>query len=361
MKKEFQVPSSKFQVPRRNLKAAGLRSYSIQNSKFKIQNCRAFTIVEMLVTLVLLSLIVLALMAVFNSTQNAFRASLTETDILESGRMAMGLIADDLEKMTPSYGTNTVSYPFLSAKDYYPLSPVNFYVNANPINFANPNHHPLVQYLPGTSAQRTNVLENFFILSRQNINGSPTWVGTGYAVDPSSYPTNSLYRFTMTTNVINGNPLGLFNYFVYPLGSGLAGYRGDTFTNTALWSHLLDGVVGLTVRAYDPDGFWMTSATNVYYSQTNIYLNTFFFAPLSPTFNTNALPVYGVYMYSNTVPASVEVKMAVLENNALEHAEGLPDAPPVYAQTAYLSNRVNQLHLFRQRVWIRNVDPAAYQ
>ena len=47
---------------------------------------RAFTLVEMLVTLALLSLIVLALMTVFNSTQNAFRASLTETDILESGR-----------------------------------------------------------------------------------------------------------------------------------------------------------------------------------------------------------------------------------------------------------------------------------
>ena len=53
-------------------------------------------------TMVLLSLIVLALMTIFNSTQKAFRASLTQTDILESGRLAMGLITSDLGAMTPS-------------------------------------------------------------------------------------------------------------------------------------------------------------------------------------------------------------------------------------------------------------------
>ena len=52
--------------------------------------------------MVLLSLIVLALMAIFNSTQKAFRSGLTQTDILESGRLAMGLITSDLGAMTPS-------------------------------------------------------------------------------------------------------------------------------------------------------------------------------------------------------------------------------------------------------------------
>jgi len=61
-----------------------------------------FTMVEILVTMVLLSLIVLALMTVFNSTQKAFRSSLTQTDVLESGRLAMGLMVGDLEAMTPS-------------------------------------------------------------------------------------------------------------------------------------------------------------------------------------------------------------------------------------------------------------------
>ena len=62
-------------------------------------------------------------------------------------------------------------------------------------------------------------------------------------------------------------------------------------------------------------------------------------------------------MFSNTVPASVEVNLGVVEDAVLQHAEGLPPA----AALNYLSNHVGQVHLFRQRVWIRNVDPTAYQ
>ena len=53
---------------------------------------------------VLLSFIVLALMAVFGSTQAAFRASVTQTDVLESGRAAMEMISDDLRAMSPAVG-----------------------------------------------------------------------------------------------------------------------------------------------------------------------------------------------------------------------------------------------------------------
>jgi prepilin-type N-terminal cleavage/methylation domain-containing protein len=67
-----------------------------------------FTLVEILVVVVLMSLIVLALMAVFNSTQAAFRASLTQTDVLEGGRSVIGLVKADLEGMTPSFGQSNV-------------------------------------------------------------------------------------------------------------------------------------------------------------------------------------------------------------------------------------------------------------
>ncbi|MEI9963164.1 MAG: prepilin-type N-terminal cleavage/methylation domain-containing protein [Limisphaerales bacterium] len=65
---------------------------------------RAFSLIEILVTVALLSIIVIALMAVFNSTQTAFRASLTQTDVLESSRAVVGLITSDLEALAPSYG-----------------------------------------------------------------------------------------------------------------------------------------------------------------------------------------------------------------------------------------------------------------
>ncbi|MGH7993671.1 MAG: PilW family protein, partial [Limisphaerales bacterium] len=196
----------------------------------------AFTLVEMLVTLALLSLIVLSLMTVFNSTQKAFRASLTQTDILESGRLAMGLIADDLAKTTPSFGTNSLGKGSpTGGPDPRVSTPVNFFVDANPYTV---NYQPFVQYLPGTSAQRTNVLETFFMLSRQNINGSPSWVGTGYVVDPSSRPTNSLYRFFQFTNVMKGNPGTLYTNFASIANNQLS-YLYNPFTNTTLWTHVM--------------------------------------------------------------------------------------------------------------------------
>jgi len=67
----------------------------------------------------------------------------------------------------------------------------------------------------------------------------------------------------------------------------------------------------------------------------------------------------GFYMFSNTLPASVEIQLGLLEDRTLQRAESLANNPT--AQMAYLSNHVGQVHLFRQRVWIRNVDPSAYQ
>jgi hypothetical protein len=132
-----------------------------------------------MVVVVLLSLIVLALMAVFNSTQAAFRASVTQADVLESGRATMDLMTEDLRAMAPSLG---VSNNLTGA--------VNFYANTNV------NEQPLVQPLVGGSSTRTNVLENFFILSRGNANGVATWYGVGYAVAiNASGPLYSLYRF----------------------------------------------------------------------------------------------------------------------------------------------------------------------
>jgi hypothetical protein len=57
----------------------------------------------------------------------------------------------------------------------------------------------------------------------------------------------------------------------------------------------------------------------------------------------------------------VEINLGVLEDRTLQRAESLPNLPPAWAQSNYLAGHVGQVHLFRQRVWIRNVDPSAYQ
>jgi hypothetical protein len=275
--------------------------------------------VEILVVVVLMSLIVLALMAVFSSTQAAFRASITQTDVLEGGRSVMGLIKSDFEPMAPSFGVSNVN-----------VGAVNFYAAVT--NYVSPSS-PLVQSLAGSGQQRTNVLENFFILSRQNV----TWYGTGYAVttNSSSGGFYSLYRFA-TNHPVAVNPAFIFtNEFRKFL---LAPTNG---------SHLMDGVVHLTVRAYDPNGYWMT---NGYANLTNLTVKNVQFQP-------STLGEVGFYMFSNTLPASVEIQLGLLEDRTLQRAQSISGL----TQSNYLAQHAGQVHVFRQRFLIRNVDPSAYQ
>ena len=62
---------------------------------------RALTLLEMMVAMSLLLIIVLGLYAMFDQTQRAFRSGLTQTDVLESQRAAMDIMARDLEQSRP--------------------------------------------------------------------------------------------------------------------------------------------------------------------------------------------------------------------------------------------------------------------
>ncbi len=268
--------------------------------------------------MILLSLIVLALMAVFNTAQTAFRTGVTQTDVLEGGRATMDLMAADTRMMTPSLSM-------------YSNGAVNFYATNGSV--------PLVQSLTASSEQRVNALEKFFVLSRNNVNGQDIWTGTGYVVDAGS--TNSifpLYRFSASiTNFGAADPTVLFSNFL---------------TNTvAGMSHLMDGVVSLTVHAYDLNGTLMTA--NVLYSggQSVTNRNVLYFAPASGE--------VGFEMFSNTLPATVEIDMGVLEDRALQRAGSLSASPA--AELNYLQQQAGAVHIFRQRVSIPNFDPSAYQ
>jgi prepilin-type N-terminal cleavage/methylation domain-containing protein len=333
-------------IQRRALRHAnGVPHFVVQNGKVESQlrlslanrkSQRAFTLVEILVVLVLLSLIVFALMAVFGGIQRAFRASLTQTDTLEGGRAVMDLIANDLETMTPANWQTNVSSGFVI--NYVP---VNFYVHEQTFGMPYPPTPLLQPLLSSPSGSiRTNILENIFILSKGNINGVPSWIGNGYSVntnlaDGTLYP---LYRFYMTTNAASGASGQQTMFFQF---------AALQYTNSGEWSHLMDGVVNLTARVYDTNGLWMTNG------YANPQVSHVRFVQFQPD-------LYGITdctFYSNALPASVQIEMGTLEDRALQHAEALGGGN----QSNYLSNAIGQVHVFRQRVWIRNLDPTAYQ
>ena len=302
---------------------------------------RAFSMVELLVVMTLLSLIVLALMAVFNSTQAAFRASVTQTDVLEGSRVAVDLITTDLRTITPSDG-NYVSTGNFYSGTVLSSNAVNFLSLDNSYAYSSWSggtllYQPLPQSMPGSTLLRTNVLNYFFILGRENTK----WTGVGYVVNATNTsPLYPLYRFYEEANIATP-PYLLYSNFV-------------TAVNQSRWtnmSHVLDGVVHLTVRAFDPNGYWMTNTYQFHSTQWVTNKNVWFMFPISGE--------VGCYFYSNMVPAAVELQLGVLEDRALQRAESLPFQSP--AQINYLSQQSGKVHLFRQRVNIPNVDPTAYQ
>jgi len=303
---------------------------AIVNRKSKIVN--GFTLIEVLVVVVLLAFIVTALMAVFNSTQTAFRASITQTDVLEGGRSMMGLVKGDLETMTPSFGR----MPSINVNNEIvgPMGAVNFCANTNS------SFGPLQQSLIGSDYRRTNVLENIFILGRANLNGQDCWLGAGYAVAGSADGLYSLYRFATNHPVTAISPAFIFT---------------NEFQNFLLGitngSRLIDGVVHLTVRPYDRNGRWMTNSY-VYAGAVCVGTNR------NVWYGAPAWGEVGFCMFSNTLPAAVDVELGVLEDRVLQRAESIGD---FLARSNYLAQQAGKVHLFRQRIPIRNVDPSAYQ
>ncbi len=302
-----------------------------RNSQFAIRNFRAFSLVEVLVVVSLLSLIVLALMNVFNATQQAFRASVTQTDVLEGSRATVEMMTSDLRQLSPSGGISNVVGTTVKGA-------VNFFSSANYNNYL-----PLTQSLPGSFIQRTNLLNWFFVLSRQNTK----WVGVGYVVDNTNssllYP---LYRYYRNDLSVRSDPLFLFQDFTSIV-------YGSQWTNANV-SHVMDGVVHLVVRGFDTNGTWINN--NRFPPYTNAQ-NVLFFPP--------AWGESQCYFFSNTVPAAVELQLGVLEDRILARAESLPNnlpaLPPNDRRSLYLNGVSGNVHLFRQRVTIQNVDPAAYQ
>jgi prepilin-type N-terminal cleavage/methylation domain-containing protein len=267
---------------------------------------RAFSLIEILITVALLSVIILGLVAMFNQVRRAFTSSLTQVDVLEAGRATTEMIARELEQIVPAH------IPFTT----------NFYANVS--------YTPSVQPLNDPADLRTNVLEQVFFLTRY----SQQWSGIGYRVSTPNLGYGTLYKFT-SNNIPQAN---------VPRAAG-------DFQNTFLtnMNRIADGVVHFKVRAFDTNGVLLTTAQNYKY--------------ITPEVNPFYLPTYpDLYDYtftSNAVPAYLELELGILEARTAERLKSL-GGNPVLSQD-FISKHAAQIHVFRQRISIRNVDPDAYK
>jgi len=278
---------------------------------------RGFTLVEMLVVMALLSIIVFGLMAMFNETQKAFRASLTQTDVLEGGRAVADMLARELSTTTPSYGSQVTNF---SAQI--------------------PGTTPVWQELPGgDSLHRTNTLENLFFLGREN----QKWIGYGYCFTNPEDGAATLFRYYSETN-INANPGPIWSDFDQ---QHLINYRATNL------HRIIDGVVQFRIRVFDTNGALLAQ------DLPNLLGNNSGHLKSDIKISTLVPGEIGRYIFkSNAVPAYVEFEMGILEKRAYERFKTMPD---YQSRINFLATQAGLVHIFRQRIPVRTLDYSAYQ
>ena len=296
----------------------------------------AFSLIEIIVVVGLMSFIILGLMQMFNQTQRAYKLGTTQVDVLEGGRAVIEMMQREMSQIKPSKARNTV----------------NFYAQIASAG----GYKPLLQELPGIPnplgsplPNRTNILQEIFFLTEEN----QRWVGNGYFVSSPAEGVGTLYRCEYKSNY-GDDPRLLFIRF----DNDLSRFYGAGLVGTNM-TRLLDGAVHLRVRAYNTNGMWITNSAP-FKNPFNVFVQQ----PYTTVYPPRVHEVEIYRCYSNVVPASVDMELGILEDAAIAKIKSLYNPNAVAQATArrnYLTNQAARTHLFRIRVPIRNVDPTAYQ
>jgi len=203
-----------------------------------------------------------------------------------------------------------------------------------------------VQPLPGSGNARTNFIHDLFFITKRN----QEWVAIGYFVRVSESGTGklslspqgvgNLYRFETNATVLSGRTVSnMFNEF------NLARLNENRATKLA------EGVVHFKVRTFETNGAWIV--TNQNWSIGANYDKY--------TRQQIGGEIERYEFQSNAVPGAVEVELGILEDKTWQRFKALPAIGIPPAQYKFLTNQAGRVHLFRQRVAVRNLDYSAYQ
>lgn len=288
----------------------------------KASGVRAFSLIEIMVAVSLLTVIILGLLAMFYQVQRAFRAGTAQADIMEGGRATMAILTRDLQVMTAS----------------------DLELITNCVVTASAGAAEAFQDIP-TGSQRTNFFQNISFLSRDN----DEWIGTSYRISNAVNGVGVLYRFV--TNRFRETLPQLNDVMLRELSDAVS---FQTVLGDPRYSRVIDGVAGLRITpvftngiAYfnnDPRLIPAVTGTDTFGNRyTNASLHV-----IKPDF-------YG--FRSNDLPAYVDVELTILEPSTLAKFRAREEIGQAEA-LEYLKRQVGRTHVFRQRVAIR---PATAQ
>ena len=275
---------------------------------------RAFSLIEIMVAVTLLSVITIGLLAMFYNTQRAFKIGTSQVDVLEGGRAIMQLVTRELQEVHHSHIDTVANF------EAEPSGTVRIIMN-----------------LPvGNGRQRTNLLQNISFLTRRG----DEWSAISYRVQHNNRGAGTLYRGVLSTNIgtvletrgatVRDQRMVISNLFAritLPF---------NTLTNTGFpdltFDRIADGIVHFQVHAYSQSGFLYT--------------------------NANYLLPEG-YTFTNFVPAYLDVELGIVEPKAMKQFEIRATGPAGATQRArdYMAQQAYRTHLFKQRVSLRARRP----
>ena len=335
------------------------------NARLRASRSRAFTILELLVAVSVMTLIIYVLYALFNQTQMALRKNASQVDVNEGGRAAMEMIVRELSQMEVS------GYPAitdLQTKLTYSGSK-SFFSRVTPgesvalrMAYQSDAMPPEEDAWAIEQGFRTNILQDFTFTSR----GDSGFHVTSYRViDVDSgvgtlarYRTNGTLRVTAPGQALL-NKTEIFNRFYFePVAN----------TSAEAFEPITDGVIHLRITPYDQLGRPLGHGYKYdYEDRLGLNLDRRGAAgqvlfPLPPDPSAPNPPVDGTLIqdryaqsqaqFYGALPSYFDVEMAVIAPRVLKQVRSLPPDPEVRAN--FLGRQIGKVTLFRQRVPIRD-------
>lgn len=360
----------------------------------------AFSLVELLVAVALMTVIIVGLYSMFNETQRALRTNVSQVDVLESGRSAIELIVQDIQQAEAPGPLQQE----MSKEIFFPPSRIE--VNNLPVAITNTTPHffsgiqrnsvnpqvalPLIQNLSDhgvqntgemTINQRVNILQEVFFLTRSNLN----WIAKGYFVSPSrtnavlpnapatiSYGT--LFRFSSPNVIFDPenpdadrtfelnrriNSKLLQNFWgVYQQVKSENTFIAFNLDNRgrAVAFPLIDGVIHFKMQPIDSNGHPMRYWTNNPVLELREEESLYRYSSVMLR-SDEAVGLYGKIgavaktrsaFYDDALPAYVELEIGILDPATLEKVKSMEGNSELVND--FLQRQAGNVHLFRRMI-----------
>jgi len=326
------------------------------NTRTRIRNSRAFTLLELMVAVSVMTLVIYTLYALFNQTQIALRKNAAQVDVNEGGRAAMEMIVRELSQMETS-GYPAITDPrtlltYSGSKSFHSrITPGN---SALLLAYQSDALTPEGDDEDLAEGFRTNILQDFtftgrgdsgFFVTSYRVIGAADGIGT-----LARYRTNGTLRVTAPGQALL-NKTELFNRFFFD---------PTVSATNSLFEPIVAGVIHFRISPYDQLGRPLGHGS-LYYDPLGLNLERLGAAGQALFPVATNRPVDGTLMqdrdgqsqvqFYGALPDYFDLEMAVVEPQVLEQVRALPKA----TQANFLGRQIGKVTLFRQRIPIRDM------